>query len=143
MYGQAAYLFIFNYFCVYFLFLFFNGYFPNTIFFYCTFVFILFIYLLSFVFLGPHPRHMEDPRLGVKSEPQLQANTTATAMRDLSHICDLCCSLWQHRIFNSLSEARDQTHILTDTVFFINPLSHNRNSSTPILEMRQVVSQRG
>ena len=24
--------------------------------------------LLSFVFLGPHSRHMEDPRLGVQSE---------------------------------------------------------------------------
>ena len=35
---------------------------------------LLFIYL---VFLGPHPRHMEVRRLGVKSELQLMAYTTA------------------------------------------------------------------
>ena len=34
---------------------------------------------------------------------------TATAMWDPSHICDLCCSVWQSRmsILNPLSEARD------------------------------------
>ena len=31
------------------------------------FCFVLFVCLLSF--LGPHPRHMEVPRLGVESEP--------------------------------------------------------------------------
>ena len=41
----------------------------------------LFIYL---VFSGPHPRHMEIPRLGVKSELQLQAYAIGTAMLDLS-----------------------------------------------------------
>ena len=30
---------------------------------------------------------MEVPRLGVTLEPQLLAYTTATALRDLSHIC--------------------------------------------------------
>ena len=34
----------------------------------------------------------------------------------LSHIFDLHCSLRQHQILNPLSEARDQTHILMDTV---------------------------
>ena len=34
------------------------------------------------VFLGPHPRHMEVPRLGVKSELHLLAYTTATAILD-------------------------------------------------------------
>ena len=29
--------------------------------------------------LGPHPQHMEVPRLGVESELQLPASTTATA----------------------------------------------------------------
>ena len=39
-----------------------------------------FIYLfIYFVFLGPHPWHMEVPRLGVESELQLLACTTATA----------------------------------------------------------------
>ena len=35
-----------------------------------------------FVFLGPHLWHMEVPRLGVESELQLLAYTTATAMPD-------------------------------------------------------------
>ena len=34
------------------------------------------------VFLGLHLRHIEVPRLGVKSELQLMAYTTATAMLD-------------------------------------------------------------
>ena len=29
----------------------------------------LFIYLFIYVYLGPHPRQMEDPRLGVRLEP--------------------------------------------------------------------------
>ena len=41
--------------------------------------FYLFIYLfIYFWFLGPLPRHMEVPRLGVVSELQLPAYTTAT-----------------------------------------------------------------
>ena len=32
-----------------------------------------------FVFLGPHPRNMDIPRLGVKAEPRLPAYITATA----------------------------------------------------------------
>ena len=39
-----------------------------------------FIYL--FIFLGPHPWHMEVPRVGVEWELQLLAYTTATAMPD-------------------------------------------------------------
>ena len=46
------------------------------------FYFILFI-------LGPHLWHMEVPRLGVKSELQLLAYTTATATPDLSCTCNL------------------------------------------------------
>ena len=70
----------------------------------------LFIYLfLSFVFLGPHLRHMEVPRLGVQSELQLPAYATATAMSDPSHICDLHHSSWQRWILNLLSKARDRT----------------------------------
>ena len=44
--------------------------------------FILFV-------LGPHPRHMEISRLGVRSELQLPAFSTATATLDPSCICDL------------------------------------------------------
>ena len=50
-------------------------------------------------------QHMEISRLGVKSE--LQPLAAATATQDLSHICDLHNSSWQHWIFNPLSEARD------------------------------------
>ena len=65
-------------------------------------------FLLLFAFLGPHPRHMELPRLGVKSELQTLAYTTATAIPDPSHICDLHQSSQQHWILNPLSKARDQ-----------------------------------
>ena len=50
---------------------------------------------------------MEVPRLGVEFELHLPAYTSATAMRDLSHICDLHCSSWQCWILDLLSEARD------------------------------------
>ena len=60
-------------------------------------------------------RHVEVPRLGVKSELQLQAYTTATVTQNLSHICNLHHSSHQHQILNPLSEARDQTRILMDT----------------------------
>ena len=41
-------------------------------------------FLLSF--LGPHPQHMEVPRLGVESEPQLPAYTAATATESKPHV---------------------------------------------------------
>ena len=71
---------------------------------------------LSFFFLllGPHPWHMEVPRLGVELELQLLAYTTATALWDLSCICDPHHSSWQCRILSLLSEARDWTCILMD-----------------------------
>ena len=34
-----------------------------------------------------------------------------------NHICNLCPSLWHHAILNPLSEARDHTSIVTDTVW--------------------------
>ena len=45
------------------------------------------IYL--FCFLGLHPWNMKVPRLGVKWELQPPAYATATALRDLSLVCDL------------------------------------------------------
>ena len=48
----------------------------------------LFIHLFFFSFLGPHPQHMEFPRLEDESEPQLPAYTTATVMPDPSRVCD-------------------------------------------------------
>ena len=41
----------------------------------------LFIYLFIYCFLGLHLQHMEVPRLGVESELQLPAYTTAMAER--------------------------------------------------------------
>ena len=59
---------------------------------------------------------MEIPRLGVELELQLPAYVIPTAMPDSSHICDLHSSLWQRWILNPLSEARDQTCILMETM---------------------------
>ena len=73
-------------------------------------------FFLSFgllAFLGLHPRHLKVPRLGVQSELQLLAYITATATRDLGCICDLHQSSQQCWILNPLSEARDQTCVLT------------------------------
>mgnify|MGYP007071229935 CR=1 FL=1 len=66
---------------------------------------------------------MEVPRLGVASELQLQAYTTATATPDLSCICDLCHSLWQHQILYPLIKTGNRTHILMDKSQVLNLLS--------------------
>ena len=62
----------------------------------------------------------------------------AKAMLDLSHICNLCCSLWQRWILNPMSEAKDQTCILTETAVgtsqVLNPLSHNGNAAYMLLK---------
>ena len=79
---------------------------------------------------------MEVPRIGVESELQLPAYTTATATPDLSHICDLHHSSQQCQTFNPPDEARDQTRILMDTSWVCNLLSHNGNSlSLPVCNM--------
>ena len=80
--------------------------------------FILRYFILIFCFLGLHLLHMEVPRLGVQLELQMLAYTTAAAMPDPSHICDLYHSTWQRCILNTLSEARDRTLnlVVTDWV---------------------------
>ena len=78
-------------------------------------LFPCFSFFFLFCLLGPHPLHMEVPRLGVESELQLLTYTTATVMQDLSRICDLQHRSWKHWILNPLSEARDRAHILVDT----------------------------
>ena len=77
------------------------------------FLFFLFFFFF-FCFLGPHPRHMEVPRIGVESQLQLLACTTATATWDPSRVCHLYHSSRQHQILNSLIEARDRTCVLMD-----------------------------
>ena len=57
---------------------------------------------------------MEVPRL-VQSELQLLASTTATAMPNLSRVCELHHSSWQQWILNPLSEAQDRTYVLVDS----------------------------
>ena len=79
---------------------------------------------------------MEVPRLEVESELQLPAYTTATAMQDPSHICNLYHSSWQHWILNPLSKARHQTRILMDPSWVLNPLSHDGNAPPSVLRAK-------
>ena len=66
--------------------------------------------IFFFFFSGPHP-----PHIGGETELQLPAYTTATAMPDPSHICNLCHSSWQCQILNPLSKARERISMLMDT----------------------------
>ena len=75
-------------------------------------VLFFFLVLNFFCFLWSYLWHMEVPGLGVQSELQLPAYATATAISDLSCICDLHHSSWQQRILDPLSEARDRSHTL-------------------------------
>ena len=74
-------------------------------------------FFFFFSFLGPHPRHMEVPRLGVKSELQLPA--TARATWDLSLLFDLHHNSRQRWILNPLSEAKNQTRTLMRLAGFL------------------------
>ena len=78
-------------------------------------ILLLLLLFCLFFFLGPHPRPMEVPKLGVKLELQLLAYATAKPTRDLNHICDLHHSSLQCQIPDPLSKARDHTRILMDT----------------------------
>ena len=88
------------------------------------------VILLFLFFIGPHLRHMEVPRLGVKLELQLSAYATDTAMPDPRHIGDICPSLWQCRILNPLSEARDQP---ASSWILVGFLTHWATTGTPII----------
>ena len=65
------------------------------------------ISFFSFFLTTAAPAAYEVPRVGIKSELQLQAYAAATPTPDSSHICDLGCSLQQYQMLNPLSEARD------------------------------------
>ena len=72
-------------------------------------------FFLFVCFLRLHPWQTEVPKLRVKSELQLLGYTTAIGGPDLSCICDLHHSSQHRWILNSLSKARDRTHVLVDT----------------------------
>ena len=105
----SVFFILFYFILLYFTILFYFIYFTILSYF-ILFYFILFYFIL---FLEPHRRHMEIPRLGVKSELELPAYTTATAMWGRSHVC--YHSSQQCQIPNPLSHARDQTCVLMDT----------------------------
>ena len=65
------------------------------------------VLLPCFFLLKAAMRHVEVPRLGVESELQLLAYTTARATQDPTCICDLYHSSQQCQILNPLIEARD------------------------------------
>jgi len=69
-----------------------------------------------FSLLGLYLQHMEVPRLGVQSELQLPAYTTATATPEQSPVCDLDHSSRQLQILKPMSEIRAQTQDLMDTI---------------------------
>ena len=73
---------------------------------------MVFVFIFLIVLLGPHPQHLEVPRLGFYLVLLLLAYPRATAVRDPSRICDLHHSSQQRKILIPLSEARDQTHDL-------------------------------
>ena len=60
--------------------------------------------------------YVKVPGLGFKSKLQLPTYSTATAIPDPSHICDLHFTLQQRWILNALSKDRDGTHNLTETM---------------------------
>ena len=61
-------------------------------------------------FLMAIPAAYGGSRTGIESELQLPACTTAMATLDLSHVCDLRHSLWQHQILNPLSKVGSNPH---------------------------------
>ena len=62
-----------------------------------------------FVFLGPHPWHMEVPRLEVKTAAA-EASTTATATRDLGRIYNLRAACSNTRSFTQRSNQHPDRH---------------------------------
>ena len=54
--------------------------------------------------------------------------TMATAIQDLSGICDLLNSLWLDHILNPLSKTKDGTHFSGKLHQVLNLLSHDGNS---------------
>ena len=73
-----------------------------------------FFFNLILFFLGPHPWHMEGPW----ARAQIRAGAAG-----------LHCRSWQHQIFNPLSGARDQIHVLMD----ISQVRYHSGNSSSLL----------
>ena len=83
----------------------------------------------TFLFLEPHSSNLWNfPRLGVESELQLLAYTTATIAGSEPQL-QPAHSSQQCQILPPLSEARHWTRILMDTSWVLKRLCHNGNSS--------------
>ena len=92
-------------------------------------LFINVIFLsFSFLFFCGHAYDIRSSQAKGRIRAAAGVYTTAMATLDLSHICNLCCSLWQCWILNSQSQAGDRSHILMETSQVLNLLSHNGNS---------------
>ena len=85
-------------------------------------------FIFYFYFYCFRASSVEVPRLGVESELQKLASTTATATPDPSRVCKLQHIARQGQILNPLSEARGRTHILQRQHWVLNPLGHDGNS---------------
>ena len=88
------------------------------------------VFFFFFCFLGLHPPHVEVSRLGVHSELQLPASATATAMLDLSCVCNLQHSSHQCWILNPLSEARIEP---TSTWILVRFVKSSAKTGTPVI----------
>ena len=73
---------------------------------FCFYVMVTFFFFFN---LWSQLWHMEVPRLGTQSEPQLPTYATATEMPDPSLVYDLHYSSEQRWILNPLSGTWDQT----------------------------------
>ena len=86
------------------------------------------LFFFFFFFLRLHLRHMEVPRLKVKSELQLPVYATVTAMWHLNHICNLHHSSWKQQILHPWQWPEIEPASLWTLCQVLKPLSHNRNS---------------
>ena len=89
----------------------------DVLFFYCLAI-SLFIYFI-FIFRAASAAYGSSLARG-QIRATAEAYATAIATQDLSCICNLCHILWQCRILNPLSKARDQTRIFMDTSWVLN-----------------------
>ena len=91
-----------------------------------TLFFFFFFLSFSFFFFRASPVAYGSSQARVESEFQLPTYTTATAMWDPCRVCNLHHSSWQCWIPNPLSEARDQTHVLKETMLGFSPTEPQR-----------------